>query len=163
MENILDDLTGEDNIEVNYQVASKGKRFANYFIDSIGYLILSAGFGVLLALFNSDSILLQEDDLGIVSRITDWLLGLIIVTTYYTLMEYLLKGKSLGKYITNTRAITIDNKRMDLGTTIKRSLCRVIPFEAFSFLGDKPTGWHDTISDTKVIMDDGWYDSDDMV
>jgi len=32
-----------------------------------------------------------------------------------------------------------------------RSLCRFIPLEAFSFLFNDGSGWHDTISSTKVI------------
>ena len=34
---------------------------------------------------------------------------------------------------------------------LKRSFSRMIPFEAFSFLGSEARGWHDTISKTYVV------------
>jgi len=34
-----------------------------------------------------------------------------------------------------------------------RTLCRYIPFEPFSFLGNKPIGWHDSLSKTLVVKD----------
>ena len=79
----------------------------------------------------------------------------VFFTTYYIIMEYVFKGKTFGKLLTKTRAVTEYGERMDLGTIMVRSLCRLIPFEAFSFLGEEGTkGWHDTISKTKVIYDD---------
>ena len=32
-----------------------------------------------------------------------------------------------------------------------RSLARIIPFEPFSFLGNSPRGWHDTLTKTYVV------------
>jgi hypothetical protein len=32
-----------------------------------------------------------------------------------------------------------------------RSAARSIPFEPFSFLGGQPTGWHDRLSETRVV------------
>ncbi|MFT6808347.1 MAG: hypothetical protein ACJA01_001571 [Saprospiraceae bacterium] len=42
---------------------------------------------------------------------------------------------------------------MLFSTVFKRSLCRLIPFEIFSFLGEPLMDWHDKISGTKVIED----------
>ena len=83
---------------------------------------------------------------------------MVVVVLYYTVMEYFFKGKTLGKFITKTRAVTLENERLDFQTTFIRSLCRVIPFETFSFIGEESNGWHDSISKTKVIEDDGWYE-----
>ncbi len=155
----MDELLDSQSIEREFKIASKGKRFANYIIDMIGYYILALGVGVILGgiLISSgnDEILLNEE-VSVGQKILEWLLGLVIILVYYAFCEYFFKGKSLGKLITRTRAVTITNERMDLPTTVKRSLCRIVPFEQFSFLGDLPTGWHDTWSDTKVIEDDNW-------
>ena len=77
-----------------------------------------------------------------------------IMVTYYTISEYYFNGKTIGKFITNTRAVTLDNQTMDFDLVLKRSLCRVIPFEIASFLSNSPSGWHDQWSDTKVILDE---------
>jgi len=63
--------------------------------------------------------------------------------------------------LTGTRAVTLDNQRMDFSTTFIRSCSRAIPFEAFSFLGDN--GWHDSLSGTKVIEDKGWKNKNDFL
>ena len=36
------------------------------------------------------------------------------------------------------------------GQVIGRTLCRFVPFEAFSFFGER--GWHDKIPKTRVVM-----------
>jgi hypothetical protein len=37
-------------------------------------------------------------------------------------------------------------------TIMIRSLCRLIPFDALSFLGATSRGWHDSISRTYVVQ-----------
>jgi len=70
---------------------------------------------------------------------------------YYSLLETFLKGKSIGKFVTQTRAVREDGSELDFRTALIRSLCRVVPFEPFSFLGDSNSGWHDNWSKTMVI------------
>ena len=82
-------------------------------------------------------------------------MGLTTVV-YYIISESMLNGKTIGKFVTGTRAVTVDNQKMDLGTTIKRSFCRLVPFDALSFLVGLPIGWHDEWTNTKVILDKEW-------
>lgn len=144
----------------SYQLATFGQRFTNYIFDSFGYMILSSiiGFvmGAVMISIDKAPILGQENTLQ--SNLLDILIGLAVLTIYYSSLEYFFKGKTLGKLITGTRAVTEDNQRMDFQKTLVRTICRLIPFEAFSFLGEKPKGWHDTLSKTKVIVDKGWRD-----
>lgn len=160
MEDILDSHEAQTQPEQRYIVASKGKRFANYVIDTIGYLLFAVLIGLIIGLSgsaaDSTEFFEEEQSSGLGSLLMEYLIGFIMIITYYTFLEYVLKGKSLGKLITGTRAITVDNQRMDFGTTLKRSACRVIPFEAFTFLGDNARGLHDSLSNTKVILDEGW-------
>jgi hypothetical protein len=46
------------------------------------------------------------------------------------------------------RAIVI-GERSRVKMALIRTICRFIPFEAFSFFGQK--GWHDSISGTNVV------------
>ncbi len=42
---------------------------------------------------------------------------------------------------------------MDFKTAFIRSLCRLISFEQFSYLGGGLNGWHDSLSNTQVVQD----------
>ncbi len=156
MEELLD-----DNIEKEqkvYPLASQGDRLTNYFIDYIAMML----FGVVIVLIyfffiDPDSDYLYEEDTGLKAKLIEYALGAVITIMYYLLCETLFKGKTLGKLITKTRAINLDNSKMGFEDTLLRTLCRIIPFEAFSFLGNGP-GWHDKFSDTKVIKDRDWVD-----
>ncbi|HLZ89553.1 MAG TPA: RDD family protein [Puia sp.] len=56
-----------------------------------------------------------------------------------------------GKFITRTRAVNADGTRIAIQTALLCSLCRLIPFNAFSALGDPSYPWHDRLSRTLVI------------
>jgi len=160
-ENLLDSFESLGR-KTNFQVASKEKRIGNYIIDRIGYYVFAFLVGSIYGILSNLSGVV--DDLGVLEessilRIEDYIFGIVVITIYYTLQEYFLKGKTLGKFITKTRAVTEDDQPLTFGNAIGRSLCRLIPFEAFSFLGESESGWHDRFSKTKVILDENW-DSD---
>jgi len=137
-------LDYSENI-VSYKEASKGKRFANYIVDRIMvFLLMMLGFGFFL----SDQMLLQVEEMNF---FVEYLVGAVGTIIYYTICEGFLKGKTIGKFITGTRAVSEDNQGLDFSMAFIRSISRVIPFEPFSFLGDDNGGWHDNWSDTKVI------------
>ena len=130
--------------------ASKDKRFANYLIDMICMVIfgflLGAGLGIILALVSPSSLSMFDQD----NKLLDYAFNFIIGMTYYTIMEAS-TGRSIGKYITKTKVVNEKGEKPSLGTAFVRSLCRFIPFEAFSFLGSDSYGWHDKFSDTRVV------------
>ena len=57
-------------------------------------------------------------------------------------------GKSIGKFATQTRVIDEYGNKPQLNKIISRSFLRLIPFEAFSCMGENSRGWHDKWSDT---------------
>jgi uncharacterized RDD family membrane protein YckC len=73
----------------------------------------------------------------------------MIFVVLYFLCELGLKGRTIGKFVTGTKAVNIDGSEMDPKTVLIRSLCRIVPFEPFSAFGGHP--WHDTWSKTCVI------------
>jgi len=159
MEEVLDSPIEESNSDRIYKTADNSKRIGNYIIDIIGFLVFAAFIGIVWGLLavstNNEQWLDESESMG--GQLIDTLFSYLVMIIYYVLSEYFLSGKTLGKYLTKTRAVTIDNQRMEIGTVIIRSLCRLIPFEAFSFLiGSNPRGWHDKFSNTKVIEDNGW-------
>ena len=78
------------------------------------------------------------------------LVGLCILFIYYLFFEGVF-GKTIGKMITKTKVISINGDAPDFSDIIGRTLCRFIPFEAFSYLGESGIGWHDSISKTLVV------------
>ena len=65
--------------------------------------------------------------------------------------EVLLKGRTIAKYITQTKVVMEDGTTPKASDIVLRSLCRLIPFNVFSFLGAEGRGWHDSISNTYVV------------
>ncbi|RPJ77464.1 MAG: RDD family protein [Alphaproteobacteria bacterium] len=131
-------------------VASQGKRFANYILDLIFYLIFCVviGFilGIIFAIFSPSLLNIFNDD----NKILNYLIGFIAIFIYYSTFEAL-TGKTLAKFITRTKVINESGSKPNYKEILLRTLCRFIPFEAFSFLGDDNSGWHDQLSKTRVI------------
>jgi uncharacterized RDD family membrane protein YckC len=135
-----DSLNNQISINgLNAKLVGKEKRLVNFFVDillacyvfpfAVGFTLGILGLGSILDIF------------------PDILLGLTIILSYYVIFEQCL-GKTPAKYITRTKVFTVDGKKPTFTNIVVRNLCRFIPFEAFSFLGEK--GWHDQFSKTIV-------------
>ena len=132
-------LTQETNND--FEDATKTARFANYVIDCIGVLAFSFIMGVSLTFIGMGK-LITESNKNFV--------GFILMIFYYCLLEGIM-GRTLGKLVTGTEVITIDGKKPGFLKVLGRTLCRIIPFEPFSFFGAGAGGWHDTITGTRVV------------
>ena len=129
-----------------YPNATAGKRFLNYLIDSITaygiVMVYAVAIGYLSTMTSSVEILIE----GPLSTVIIY--GLFI--GYYFLTE-LTMGCTLGKLLTNTRVVNLADGKASWGQILGRTAARFIPFEPFSFLGANASGWHDSLSKTKVI------------
>ena len=125
------------------ELASTGQRIGNMFLDLIFFFIIAFIIGLNMALIGLEDL---------IEGMNDYLLG-IIVTFFYYVPQEALSGRTLGKMITGTKVVKEDGTKLTFGRALNRTLCRYIPFEAFSFLSGsgRPRGWHDRISKTKVI------------
>jgi len=136
----------DDIQEADYRpLADKGKRLANYLLDIIFAIIFAFviifGFMLLVALLMPSSYESFED--------FSTPLAYLGIYLYYAIFEGANKGRTLGKLITGTQAIREDGANLTFQDAALRSLCRLVPFEAFSGLGDAP--WHDAWTKTKVV------------
>jgi len=135
-------------------LASKGKRFANYVIDRIVFYGIIVVLGILAALIASllgnESVLNFLDSLENVNSLVDRLVTTLIFIVFYMILEGLTQ-RTIGKLITRTKVVMENGEKPSPETIITRSLCRMIPFNAFSFLGNSPRGWHDTIPKIFVV------------
>ena len=120
--------------------ASKGLRFGTFIIDMIGYYALSFLAGVALTLAFGTSWALGVGPL---------LVSLSVFFCYYVFFETIW-ARTPGKFLFRTVVVNEDGGPPDLRAVIIRTLCRLIPFEAFSVLfGER--GWHDGIASTHVV------------
>ena len=105
--------------------------------------------GVYFALYPDriDQTLTSLDEDFFFSRIV----GSLLLFFYYFGVETLLGGKSLGKFVTKTRVVDYEGRVPSPNTFFVRSISRIVPFEIFSFLGQRKDGWHDRWSKTMVI------------
>ena len=75
--------------------------------------------------------------------------GNVIFFLYYYLSEKFLNGRTIGKYGTGTKAVTILGGKPSNSDLLKRTFSRLVPFDALSFFGTN--GWHDSWYDTRVV------------
>ena len=145
-EQILDQPLDEEDKrkQVLRNLAGGGKRFANLLIDVIGFYALLFLLGMVVGTFDP-----MYDFEGPSFTISVYL----IYVAYYWLFETL-TGKTLGKFITRTRIVKEDGSKPEPINILGRSFSRLIPFDAFSFLGAQGKGWHDSIPKIYVINDD---------
>ena len=136
----MEDILDENEIPLNVEnlLAKKEIRFANYLIDLIITTAISTG--LLIPILES----------GGMEGILPNLMGYFVSFTYYFIMEGV-TGKTVGKYVTKTRVVTEDGGKPSMLNIVGRSLSRWIPFDAFSYLGSKSIGWHDSIPKCRVI------------
>lgn len=135
----------------DFKVAGQGKRLSNYLLDIAFLYVFSLTFGFILGIFlifYSPSLF---DSITEENMLTEYLLGFIMGMIYYTTFEAL-TGRTVAKYITRTKVVDENGEKPDFKTIFLRSLCRFIPFEAFSFLGSDNSGWHDKFTKTKVVV-----------
>ena len=149
MDNLILDQPASEWQNPKHYLATKGDRFLNLIIDRIVILVIYVIVGVFL-FRRSD---LQSD--RTYSMIGIYYFNLFFfVIVYYSVMEAVW-GKTVGKMLSRTIVVTREGKKPTMGTIFARSLCRYIPFEAFSVLFNRvPRGWHDDITNTLVVRDD---------
>ena len=134
-----------DNHRKNdFVYASKWQRFANMLIDDVGYIILAAIVGASVALVGGESAVAFMDS------IPDILFGYSILILYYFSFE-VSTGRTLGKLITRTRVVDEEGNKPSWSKILGRTLTRIVPFEAFTFLGKDGRGLHDRWPKTYVI------------
>ena len=140
------------NPTVEWTSATTGQRFSNYLIDLVAFYLIFIAMAILLGvgleLTGNSAWLETVDSMG---AIANRLLGMLLLATYYFIVEVATTGRTVGKLFTRTRVVMEDGSELTTKAVALRSLCRLIPFDAFSFLGGG-SGWHDRFSKTMVVQ-----------
>jgi uncharacterized RDD family membrane protein YckC len=128
------------------ELAGKGRRFATYLIDYllINVLMFIAGI-VAVVIFGPSGV-------EALQGVNEILLAVGFFLVYYLVFEGLW-ARTPAKFMLGTLVVMEDGSKPPFGKIVVRTLCRFIPFEPFSFFGER--GWHDGISDTRVVSTRG--------
>jgi uncharacterized RDD family membrane protein YckC len=131
--------------------ASKGQRFLNYLIDVVIYYLIIYLIGITAVwLYESFGYEGMYNWVVGMSPLGGMAFNLTIMALYYLFMEGITQ-RTVGKFITGTIVLAEDGSKPEIRTIAIRTLCRYIPFEAFSFFNDSGRGWHDSITKTYVV------------
>ncbi|MEP2935797.1 MAG: RDD family protein [Gilvibacter sp.] len=114
------------------QKIDKGTRATNFFID----------YGILIVVWVV--VVFLNDD---VYNSTP--LFYLFTFLYYFLLEAIF-GQTIGKLVTKTYVVKKDGSKASILNLIIRSLCRLIPFDALTYLIGTERGLHDVWSFTKL-------------
>ena len=132
-------------------LATQGQRFLNLLVDLF--------FIYIIVLSVATTIILIADVTGHFSVSTwvetmSWtaILGysLVILFLYYFLTEVYF-SRTLAKFVTRTVVVQKGGTKPTIKMIFIRTICRFIPFEPLSYLGNATRGWHDSISGTYVV------------
>lgn len=133
--------------------ASQNLRLANYLLDIFLYVVFIFGLAIVIVVIRlslgggGDAAEPQEPTPQWVLQATN--VGFFLL--YFALPEAIF-GATAAKFLTGTRVVSADGSKANFGQILIRTFARMIPFEPLSFVfGDKTTGWHDSISKTRVI------------
>ncbi len=142
IERVKVDLTAkiEEQKEFYSKKVNSFTRFIHFIVDTIVWLLIVA---ILTYPLNA------KDDFQM-------LLGYLIFFSsfigYYSFMESKYQ-KTIGKFITKTKVVNENGTKPNGGNILRRTFCRLIPFDRISFIFT-PNGFHDRLSETTLIKDE---------
>lgn len=124
----------------------KGRRFATYLID---YIIINVAMFIIGVLA---IIALGDAGVELLEGGSNFVLAVLVYFVYYVVFEGLW-ARTPAKFMLGTIVVMEDGSQPPMRKILVRTLCRFIPFEPFSFFGDR--GWHDSIPRTRVVSTRG--------
>jgi uncharacterized RDD family membrane protein YckC len=129
------------------------KRVLNFIIDWIFVqLFIFVTTTIIVILFGEKAINFYNN------IIKDFYLSKLFVVVififYMGTIEALMKGKSMGKLLTGTKAVNdYDDSEISATTAFYRAIIRIVPFDWLSALGTNCRPFHDSMTRTRVVLD----------
>jgi uncharacterized RDD family membrane protein YckC len=130
----------EEQEKLDFKKVSSSIRFINFIIDTVIWLII-----VFILTFPLNATIESEMLIGYLILIGTFL-------CYYSILETKYQ-KTIGKFITKTSVVNSDGTKPEFGDILRRTFCRLIPFDRLSFLFSS-NGFHDRLSNTTIIRDE---------
>jgi uncharacterized RDD family membrane protein YckC len=130
-------------------MATKSQRFFHLLLDLFIVVLI---FTPLLGLFNVFGADLNKIAIVLGEKPLVLLLTIFGRVIYYVFFEALF-GATPAKMLTETQIVDYEGGGLGFGRIFKRTLCRFVPFEPFSFYSAY-SGWHDRWSDSYVVKEE---------
>ena len=140
-------------INSGMNLASQNQRFLTAILDNLILYAINLGVGSALGIFFFGLLGIEINARNEAAwNLIFWVIGICNVLLYFAVLEAT-TGRTIGKFITGTRVVSEKGGKPSFKQILGRTFCRLIPFEALSFLGNKgfPIGWHDSIPGTRVV------------
>ncbi len=115
---------------------NKGIRLVNLIVDMLMILIIAK--------------ILKSTGIGLDIS----LVILMVFLAYYFIMESF-TGRTVGKMITKTRVVDAQKTKPGILRIFFRTLLRLNPFDAYSYLFGSEIGAHDSLSKTWIVRNAG--------
>jgi uncharacterized RDD family membrane protein YckC len=142
-DDVLDDKFHTDDLEIDHYFPPKWKRLLHLIGDSVVFYIITAFLSLVFA---------QNAKNGILTDMEVIVFYFVFFSLWFV-FEFSF-GKTPLKFLTKTKVVTQYGGKPTMLAIAIRTICRLIPFEWLTYLGNKGFGWHDTISKTRVVTDD---------
>ncbi len=140
-----------DFTEPKVKFATIGQRLLNFIIDLAAFYLLNLFLGLVAGLF---AFLLKFNEQSLPGGAVQLIFLFAFVASYilyYTLWEGA-KGKTLGKFLTKTKAVQVDGSPLGYKKAFVRSLLRLLPFEFISVFFGRLM-WHDSWTYSMTVQD----------
>jgi uncharacterized RDD family membrane protein YckC len=134
-----------------YLFASKGKRVVNFLIDGFVISIVAISIANKMGVQINLNPKTMQEAMSLPSAFYN--INLMVQIAYYFILEYT-TNTTLGKLITRTKVIFVNEHSNKLIACIIRSTARAIPFSPIIALFLEKFTLHDIISRTIVIQQD---------
>ncbi|MDQ8003872.1 MAG: RDD family protein [Pedobacter sp.] len=147
-------LDQQDNGDVVFRPVNRWNRLFHHLFDVAFYFsaIYSTSSTYRYLLFNTN--FLDIPFLASLIRASNTLTGASIIVSFFTLFYYLVLevvfNITIGKTILGNIIVNDEGARPSIAQRFGRTFCRLIPFNALSFLFNQ-RGWHDSITNTYVV------------
>ena len=127
----------KDDKSLDFKLANSMNRFAGFCIDMVVFFLIAC---VLVLVVDY-----------IFSGLNQGIIAVYVYFGYYIFMEFTFQ-KTIAKFITKTKVVMLDGQKPSIGSIIIRTIFRLIPFDAITFIFTK-RGFHDYLSNTAVIKE----------
>ncbi|HEY8895411.1 MAG TPA: RDD family protein [Niastella sp.] len=148
-------LTAYHKIRPEEMIRAKpGKRILNFIIDFIAsFLAATFLYGITV------DFILPPKPISYTPRnsnsdLLDLLYFFSVYALFMGIMEAGYKGKTIGKFLTKTKAVNLDGSPISIKTAFARAFIRAIPLNPLSALTSACNPWHDKWTNTTVIIDE---------
>lgn len=105
-------------------------------------------FRLAMSCLNSPKI---SSELNSMDSIQGYLIWAVVRFIYYGLSEFF-SSRTLAKYFTKTIVVMEDGSKPTIMAILARTILRIVPFEALTFLRGRALDLHDENSNTFVVM-----------